>query len=171
MSLIQYLAADGFNRIGVSAATPLPVDIGDVSFDTTGLATEVTAVRIAEAAEETVTAFPPTLPEQIGGVNSVLAVKVSQTGAGTVTIQSADADEKWDVLGWRLSFSAAGTLTIVVDDDDANYSYVFDIPAAGIDEANIVDYARFTNPTVNEPVTFANSAGNMKGVVYVRKHS
>lgn len=139
--------------------------------DSASAASEVTLERVADAVEETVTALPPTVPEQMGGVNGVLAVKVNQTGAGSVTVQAADADEKWDVLGWRLSFSAACTLTITVDDDDAAYQYPFDVPAAGIDEANIVDYARFTNPTVNEPVVFANSAGDMKGVVYVRKHA
>jgi len=162
----------------VSADDPLPTT-GEVTGPSgAALATQATLAnvetntdRAADALEQTVTGLPATVPEQVGGTNAVLAVKVNQTGAGTVTIQAADADEKWDVLGWRLSFSAACTLTITVDDDDANYQYPFDVPAAGIDEANIVDYARFTNPTVNEPVTFANSAGNMKGVVYVRKHA
>jgi hypothetical protein len=116
------------------------------------------------------TSLPPTLPEKIGGTNAVLAVKVSQTGAGTVTIEALDADEAWDVLGWRLSFTAACTLTIAVDDDDAALSYVWDVPSAGIDSEPIRDYALMTG-NVGEPLTFANSAGNMKGIVWVRKHS
>jgi len=118
----------------------------------------------------TPSSLPPTLPEKIGGANSILAVKVNQTGAGTVTIQAADADEQWDVVGWRLSFTAACTLTVSVDDDDAALQYPFDIASAGVWTEPITDYAIATGP-VNEPVTFANSAGNMKGIVYVRKHA
>jgi hypothetical protein len=156
---------DGKTVQGPVEVTPergLPVEVLGAALD---LLTDLLAAMQTEAIN-----VPPTLPEPLNGTNAVLGVKVSQTGAGTVTIQTADADEIWDVVGWRLSFSAAGTLTIVTDDDDSTKSVVFDIPSAGIDEARIGDYAWFTGG-LNEAVTFANSAGNMKGMVYVRKHA
>lgn len=47
---IFFKNADG-TFSAVSATEPLPVDIGDVTFDTSGLATETTADRIADAVE------------------------------------------------------------------------------------------------------------------------
>lgn len=141
-----------------------------VKADVTGVATDTTLQDVLTELQTDATSIPPTLPETLSGTNQVLAVKVNQTGAGTVTIKSADADELWDVLGWSLSFSDACTATWVVDDDDVTLQYPFDIPAAGIWSENIVDYARFSG-NVNEPVQLINTAGNVKGVVYVRKHA
>lgn len=109
----------------------------------------------------------PVAPASLGGVWT--AVKVNQVGAGTASIAAADADEAWDVGGWSLSFTAACTLTISMDDDDAALQYVFDVPGAGIwdREPNLLT-ALFSG-NVNEPVGFTITAGNMRGIVYVRK--
>lgn len=130
---------------------------------------EATQQEIKTLLSAGVTSIAPTLPETLGGTNSILAVKVAQVGAGTASIQALDADELWDVLGWSLSFSAACVLTVSVDDDDATRQYDFDIPAAGIWDLDIVDYARFSG-NIGEPVGFTITAGGMKGVVYLRKH-
>jgi hypothetical protein len=140
-----------------------PVDPSGGGGGTSDGALEVTQLAIKAAVEST--GYPE--PLAAGGV---FAVKVDQTGAGTATPGAADIDERYSVCGWRLSFTAGGTLTIKTHDSDAEQSIVFDVPSSGIDEAKVGDWAWFTGSAVNKPVTFANSAGNMKGVVYLRKH-
>lgn len=129
-----------------------------------------TLLDILAELQTPISAVAPSVPETLGGTNAVSIVKVAQTGAGTASIEALDSDELWDVLGWTLSFSAACILTVSVDDDDASKQYAFDIPAAGIFVLDIVDFARFSG-NIGEPVGFNITAGNMKGVVYVRKHA
>lgn len=151
----------------VSSDAPLPVTS---TFDGAGVATDATLQNVLQELQTPVSALAPTVPEPLNGTNAVLAVKVSQTGAGTATIEALDADEAWDIVGWKLSFSAACTVTFSVDDDDSNLQFAFDIPGATVWTEPPGSFAHFTG-NIGEPVSVANSAGNMKGVVYVRKHA
>lgn len=127
--------------------------------------------EILTSLETSVTGLPPTTPEGFNGPNGVQGVKVTITGADTISAATADSDEVWDVVGWSLDFTAATTLTVSCDDDDATKDFVFPIPAAGIWDLDIVDYARFTSNNTNEPVRLINTAGNVSGIIYLRKRA
>lgn len=156
------------SAVAVFFVDPGSGDATGVAFDTTEIVASLGDI-LAEL-QTPVSALAPTVPEPLNGTNAVLAVKVSQTGAGTATIEALDADEAWDIVGWKLSFSAACTVTFSVDDDDSNLQFAFDIPGATVWTEPPGSFAHFTG-NIGEPVSVANSAGNMKGVVYVRKHA
>lgn len=152
-NVTRYADVSGNRDIQVSTTNPLPTE----------------DARAAAALEAEVVSIPPMDSEAWSDVNGWDAVKVAVTGAGAATLGAADPGHQWIVGGWHLSFSAAGTFT----GDDAAFAsatadHIIDIPGACIYVAPVGGIAPLTIAT-GEAAIIRNSAGNMKGVAFVKK--
>lgn len=121
----------------------------------------------ANAVGEELIGLAPVVPERLGGPNGVIAVPVALSGAGTMTAGDAGdliAGEAWSLVGWVLTFSDPTTLTT----DSATVGpRVLKPKMAGWDLLP-GNFALYTG-AANEDVTFASSAGDVDGWLFMKK--
>lgn len=129
-----------------------------------GRATELTLAAVLAALSAPVTALAPIVPEGLGGANAVIHVPVALSGADNVNLAALDADEKWSVVGWLLTFTADTTLTF---DGGAGPPLVLKVSKAGwsLPAGNFAWYTGDLATALN----LASTAGAVDGFVYLRK--